>query len=300
MQAMVARVLEQEKAIRQVLSNDRKTAHLIATWQDIEVLESINKALAPLADLTDIISGEDYVTISTVKPLLHHISTKALAQENDDTELTSDIKERIKSSLTEKYSDSEVNMLLDLATVLDPRFKVEYISGSDLAAVKERIIAEALNEDEINILLKQHSQEGSVEIIDDDINQSCQTSERQNDPPAKKRKLSRLLEESRPKEAMSLGNENSSLSPKEKISRELERYLQTPQLDTDDNPLHWWRGNQQVFPILAVMSKKYLCICASSSASERSFSTSGNIVTSKRTCLKPAKVNMLTFLSKNL
>ena len=116
--------LEQEKAVRQVLSNDHKTAHIIATWQDIEVLESINKAFAPQADLTDIISGEDYVTISTVKPLLHQISTKALAEESDDTKLTSDIKERIRS---EKYSDSEVNMLLDLATVLDPRFKVDYI-----------------------------------------------------------------------------------------------------------------------------------------------------------------------------
>ena len=91
MQAMVARVLEQEKAIRKVLSNDCKTAHLIATWQDIQVLESINKALAPLADLTDIIFGEDHVTVSTVKPLLHHITTKGLAMENDNTELTKDI-----------------------------------------------------------------------------------------------------------------------------------------------------------------------------------------------------------------
>ena len=80
MQAMV-------KAVRQVFSNDHKTAHLIATWQDIQVLESMNKALAPLADLTNIISGEDYVTVSRIKPLLHHISTKALAVENDNTEL---------------------------------------------------------------------------------------------------------------------------------------------------------------------------------------------------------------------
>ena len=29
---------------------DRKTTHLVCTWQDLEVLESINKALAPLAD----------------------------------------------------------------------------------------------------------------------------------------------------------------------------------------------------------------------------------------------------------
>ena len=92
------------------------------------MLESINKALAPLADLTDIISGADYNTVSTVKPLLHHISTKALAVVNDDTKLTRDIKEKIKSCLTEKYSDNEVNVLLDMATVMDPHFKVGYIT----------------------------------------------------------------------------------------------------------------------------------------------------------------------------
>jgi len=98
MQTMVARVLEQKKAVRQVLSNGCKTAHLIATWQDIEVLESLNKALAPLADLT----GEDYVTVSYVRPLLHHIYTETLAVRSDDTRLTKDIKEKIKSCLTEK------------------------------------------------------------------------------------------------------------------------------------------------------------------------------------------------------
>ena len=87
---------EQEKAIHKVLSNNCKTAHLIYTGQDIQVLESTNKALTPLTDLTDIISGEDYVTVSTVKPLLHHITTKALAVENDNTELTKDREERIK------------------------------------------------------------------------------------------------------------------------------------------------------------------------------------------------------------
>ena len=136
MQAMVVRVLEQEKAVCQVLSNDRKTAHLIATWQDIEVLESLNKALAPLADLTDIISGEDYVTVSYVRPLLHHIYTEALAVRSDDTRLTKDIKEKIKSCFTEKYSKTdEVMMLLDKATMLDPRFKADYICGSHLTTV---------------------------------------------------------------------------------------------------------------------------------------------------------------------
>ena len=61
---MVEWFLEQEKAVHQVLSNDRKTFPLIATWQDIQVLESINKSIAPIADLTDILSWEDYVRYS--------------------------------------------------------------------------------------------------------------------------------------------------------------------------------------------------------------------------------------------
>ena len=36
---MVIRTLEQEKAIRVALSMDRKTSHLIPTWQDTDVLQ---------------------------------------------------------------------------------------------------------------------------------------------------------------------------------------------------------------------------------------------------------------------
>ena len=38
-----------------------------------------------------------------------------------------------------------------------------------------------------------------------------------------------------------------------------------------------------------------LSVCATSCASERLFSVSGNIVTPTRTCLNPDKVNMLVF-----
>ena len=43
MNKMIAKILEQEEAIRCVLSSDRKTASLSLTWQDKDVLESMNR-----------------------------------------------------------------------------------------------------------------------------------------------------------------------------------------------------------------------------------------------------------------
>lgn len=57
---MVQRILQQLQAISHVLSPDRKTRHLIPTWQDIKVLEGINNAPSPLSDFTDALSGEQY------------------------------------------------------------------------------------------------------------------------------------------------------------------------------------------------------------------------------------------------
>ncbi len=86
---MVKRILQQEQAIRSVLSADRKTTHLIPTWQDIDVLQSIDAALNPL------LSGETYVTISAVLPLLHLIEHDLLKSSISDSKLTGDIKKKL-------------------------------------------------------------------------------------------------------------------------------------------------------------------------------------------------------------
>lgn len=81
--------------------------------------------------------------------------------------------------------------------------------------------------------------------------------------------------------------------------KEVSLYTSLPPVRKAD-PLVWWRDNQATFPHLATLAKKYLCVPATSCSSERDFSCAGNIVTAKRNCLKPAKVNTLCFLSLNL
>ena len=87
-----------------MLSSDRKVTHLIPTWQDIQVWESITKALSPIADLTDFLSGDTHVTVSSVIPVLHNLGSRVLSQEDDDTPLTKDIKKSVLDDLKARYS----------------------------------------------------------------------------------------------------------------------------------------------------------------------------------------------------
>lgn len=149
---LVQRILEQQTAIGYVLSSDQKSRHLTPTWQDIEALEVINKTLTPLADFTDAISGEQYVSISTVKPILHLFETM-MAVQQDDPDLTRSIKTKILHYLKEKYSDPNTQKLLDIATALDPRFKLDYVSEDNKVSVKARLKNEMISISMVSIFL---------------------------------------------------------------------------------------------------------------------------------------------------
>ncbi|CAI6377512.1 unnamed protein product [Macrosiphum euphorbiae] len=76
-------------------------------------------------------------------------------------------------------------------------------------------------------------------------------------------------------------------------------YLAEPQLRFDLDPFEWWNTRTIKYPIISECAKKYLTIPATSVNSERCFSTAGNIVTPKRSCLLPENVNTLVFLYQN-
>ncbi|XP_049909754.1 E3 SUMO-protein ligase ZBED1-like [Epinephelus moara] len=219
-QKMMERVLEQRRALSDVLSADRKTRHLVPSWQDLDVIES----------------------------------TSVLAEKEGDTDLTKDIKEKILDYMNTKYDDPATQELLDVASFMDLRFKVSYISRETVQDIKTRVMSE----------MKDTSQEEG------------EHSEAQSmDPPINKK-----LEQA--------------------VEAEVNSYLLSPTIDSEADPLAWWKLHHFTYPKLSKLARQYLCIPATSSPSERLFSTSGNVVTCQRACLKPTKVNMLVFLAKNL
>ena len=80
---------------------------------------------------------------------------------------------------------------------------------------------------------------------------------------------------------------------------EIGQYSKNVKPDADSNPLEWWKIHESAYPTLAILVKKYLCVCAFSCASEWLFSTSGHVASKKSNLLKPNKLNTLVFLIRN-
>lgn len=275
---MVDRVLEQTPAIKRVL-DDRRHQHLVPSWQDIAVLESVNAALKPAAEFTDLLSGESYVTVSSIKPVLKLLTEEVLKPSDEDTTLTSDIKRKMCSVLEEKYRPAALQKTLAKACLLDPRYR-----GNNFDDDKEETKCALIEE----ILDTEDGGSGASASAAAQQESSAQTAV---PPAAKKKTLGDLL---KPRTTTS-----ATLPKRVRADTELTRYLQEDSIDSNADPLAWWRDNQGRFPLLSKVARKYMCICATSAPSERVFSAAGNIVTPLRSSLKPHKVNMLVFLARN-
>ncbi|KAE8970563.1 hypothetical protein PR002_g27080 [Phytophthora rubi] len=82
--------------------------------------------------------------------------------------------------------------------------------------------------------------------------------------------------------------------------KEFSRYLEAIAIVKNAiNPFAWWEVNGRNYPNLRRLARKWLGTVATSVPSERAFSTSGNILTVKRSSLKPDLVRDLVFLAEN-
>lgn len=284
--AMLERFLEQEECIRRVLVNDRKASHLLPGWQQIDVMKSVHQALKPLSEFTNILSGEKYATVSSILPLLSILND--ICDESKDDEaasaLTKEILDVARAYMQCKYQSSSVQSLLKISSLVDPRYKATYIRSQDLDMVKATIIDDALV---------------YLESSKDDMTVVKETSSSDHkEPPRKKLNLQERLMRKRVEVAEKSGADELN-TPFYVVKNELERYLSVSCEEYEVNPLNWWKTSSKVYPNLSQVARKYLCITATSTPSERLFSTAGGVITSKRNLLKPELAEMLIFLNRN-
>ena len=235
-------------------------------------------------------SGDTHVTVSSVIPVLFNLTNKILKENQDDSTLTRNIKKYIIDYMEKKYADNKTKEILNIATFLDPRFKTDFVEGVDLETVHDNIIDQGME------IFSSHGMSNATAGSQTSLNGT----QGDQEPPTKKKKLLLFLQ----KETWSTNGTSTSCNctPIQQLQAEVEAYKISPKLgiDSDETPLMWWKNHSTVYPLLGKLSRRYLCICATSCTSERQFSTSSNIVTSSRSSLKPTKVNMLVFFAQNL
>ena len=98
----------------------------------MSVLERLASVLKPLFFLTDGLAGEKEVTVSAIRPVLKHIA-EVCTHKDEDHQLTKDMKSLITDELTTRYTSAFISLLLDKCSLLDPRFKADYVVDKRLA-----------------------------------------------------------------------------------------------------------------------------------------------------------------------
>ena len=83
-------------------------------------------------------------------------------------------------------------------------------------------------------------------------------------------------------------------------NQELVQYKMFKNISMKEDPFEWWKVHSGQFPLLTSLAKSLLGIPGTSVASERVFSTAGDIVDASRSCLKWHKVDKMIFLRKNM
>ena len=231
---MINRIMEQQEPIRIILASDRRTAHLVPTWQDMDVLESVVAVLSPLREFTDLLAGEK--NVSAILPLLNHIQDSILAKKPGESNLTKEIKARIKSDLERRYSE-EITLFLRVCTFLDPRFKLTQESNTSIIEAIKQTVKDEMEQvgQPTTSPTPSAPEEGSSE------------------PPNKTFKTAwgKYLVINSLKQMLLLSH------LPQRVEKELEQYLHYPLQYIESSPLQWWQLQHKQFPLLAKLACRH-------------------------------------------
>ena len=263
---MIQTLLENRWPVTAVLADEtftkRQHRYLELSSDNWMILEELVKSLHPLEIATTFMSAEYNASLSSVIPVIHGL-TSQLVPANDDSSVIKQFKNTVVAALKRRWSleNADPCQISMLATVLDPRFRnLKFLNNDQKSLVQAELLRLAAGMSDIGTSPSPKRHKSALDELLGDIDDE---------------------------------SENSNASD------ELSRYFTEKVAPRNSNPLDWWKQNEFRFKRLAKLAKEILGIPATSTASERLFSTAGLTVTKLRNSLKPDNVDALVFLNKN-
>ena len=230
------------------------------------------RILRPAEKATALLSGQQYLTVSSVLPVVTSLCSLAdteanrLAVESKDS--LSTFASVISREITQKFklSPIDTHSVRCVAAGLDPRSRSQaFLPADSRQTMQEEVLQRCTP------LLASEPEPAAKRVppSDDAINlffgaasdeEACQSAQLQN---------------------------------------EVASFFSEVAAPSSTQPLKWWCANSDRFPHLSKLAKSVLCIPATSVPSERVFSAAGHIVSKLRAALSPENVDALIFLQQN-
>ncbi|KAI1899344.1 hypothetical protein AGOR_G00060820 [Albula goreensis] len=290
--AMLQRLKEQQFVIASVLVEDSNNHHLMLEATEWSMVDGLVELLQPFRLVADMMISCRYPTISMVKPLLHMLLNTTLKVKDADLKEVSMAKEVIAKVLSSTYQQTpEIDMFLNVATFIDPRYKkLPFLSPIERSQVESRVVEEA------KVLLEKRREECSGQE---------ETSQFADEPPIKRQAVGTPPPTSNTSNPLAVifcqsGAEENQEELHAQVMEEVSNFKSQKVLGLNEDPLRWWSDRMALFPTLPKVLQKYWCIPATSVLPHRLFTSSGNVLSGKRNRLAPAHVDQQVFLYENL
>lgn len=274
---MLQRYIELAPTVHQILMLNTKAPPTPSAveMQNIKTLISI---LKPLEYVTKELSGEQYVTISKIIPMvnclkaqINDISLERVGDDDPDGGVINAVKKELIKQIDRRFGQIEDNHLIAISCLLDPRFKNIHFQDARACAKAISVLRRFITT--------------TPSIIGSDPDSDSSTTELY-DFWSHHKKLAHTKKRSKT-------TNYSSSETKDEIHHYLSAQVSPLCLD----PLKQWEDMKVVFPKLYKLAREYLSIPATSVPSERLFSKAGSTITKIRNRLSPKRLNKLLFLS---
>ncbi|CAJ1057894.1 zinc finger BED domain-containing protein 1-like [Xyrichtys novacula] len=260
----------------------QKKGNTVATVKAREMVwQSIMDRLNSLARLNeeDFRRAEDFINFMKV------LYTSTLCVSSEKSPTCGQILPIFKK-LEEHLANDDIRNFLKVATVLDPRFKHQLDAADTIW-------------DQIQRKLIEQSTEEVCGADGDTVQSENEDEQESQQPPCNLPRKTPLEELFAEEEAQSIVSQQSSTSIKKRVERELQMYKEVPPVLMSVDPAAWWWNQQKTYPFLSDLVFSYLCVQASSTPSERVFSTAGDTICPERSRILAEKSDMVIFLNKN-
>lgn len=274
---MLQRYIELAPIVHQILMLNTKAPPTPSAveMQNIKTLICILKLLEYV---TKELSGEQYVTISKIIPMVNCLKTQInnipMAVGDGDGphgRVIDTVKKEILKQIERRFGHIEDNYLIAMSCLLDPRFKNIHFQDAKACAKA------------ISLLRRYITTSPSVIGSDHDSDSSLETT---YDFWSHHKKLAHTKQRSKTSSSSQFENKD-----------EISHYLSTQVSPLSLNPLKQWEDMKVVFPKLYKLARQFLSIPATSVPSERLFSKAGSTITKTRNRLSPKRLDKLLFLS---